>query len=134
MTTATFRLKRFLLKTMEIDKSLIHFKKKSVINYFCNAIDKLFKQIPGRRAKWFKINISTEKITWKFSTWIFIRICNCIWIGPFCFYLFFFFTKDVKNFEERGGGGAADEIVFWLSFLTTIHLISQTIDKFRSYN
>lgn len=63
LTTATFRLKRFLLKTIEIDKSLIHLKKKSIINHFCNAIDKLFKQIPGRRAKWFKINNSTEKIT-----------------------------------------------------------------------
>lgn len=130
MTTATFRLKRFLLKTMEIDKSLIHLKKKSIINHFCNAIDKLFKQIPGRHLKWFKINNSTEKITWKFSTWIFIRICNCIWSGPFCFYLFFY--ERCEKFWEKGG--AADEIVFWLSFLTTIHLISQTIDKFRSYD
>lgn len=101
MTTATFRLNRFLLKTMEIDKSLIHLKKKSIINHFCNAIDKLFKQIPGRHLKWFKINNSTEKITWKFSTWIFIRICNCIWSGPFCFYLFF--LRKMWKILRKGG-------------------------------
>lgn len=119
MTTATFRLKRFLLKTMEIDKSLIHLKIHN--KPFYNAIDKMFKQIHGRHLKWFKKNNSTEKITWNFSTWIFIRIFNYIWICVFCFYLFF--TKDVKNFEERGRG-------CWLnSFL--IKLFNNFVDSFN---
>lgn len=50
-------------------------------------------------------------------------------ITPFLFWPFF--TKAMNNFE---GEGAADKKVFWLRFLTMIHLLSQTIDKFRSYD